>query len=277
MLIDTHCHINSEELRHDMRNVIARARNNGVMKMMIAGCDYEDSCDAVSIATDFAQFGLYASVGIHPHEAKFYEKIPDEFYRLITHERVVAVGEMGLDYHYDHSPREIQKKVFELQLAFAQENNMPVILHIREAMKDALEILKNYKGLKMLFHCYSGGLEFLDEVLELDGMLAFGGALTWNGKMSEELREVIKQVPIEKILFETDCPYMAPVPFRGKINEPAYVKYVYETAAKDLNISLSELENKISENAGNFFGWENHTGTLLFDAVANVHEVNLNV
>ena len=250
MLIDSHCHINSEDLRNNAAEIVSRADEAGVKKMIIVGCDLEDTLEAVELAH---KFNFYASIGIHPHEAKRYKEIPKEFYDLVHDEKVLAVGEIGLDYHYDLSPRDVQIEMFERQLKFAQEFNMPVILHIREAMDDAMKILREYKNLKLLFHCYSGGLEFLDEVLELGGFCAFGGALTWKGKASEELREVFRKIPNEKILLETDCPYMAPVPMRGKTNEPAFIKFVYERAAQEKNLSLEELERIIEENFENFF------------------------
>ena len=250
MLIDSHCHINSEDLRTQAHEVLERANEAGVKKMIIVGCDLDDSIEAVELAH---KFNFYASIGIHPHEAKRYSDIPEEFYKLIQDEKVVAVGEIGLDYHYDLSPRDVQAEMFERQLKFAEKVNMPVILHIREAMNDAMKILRGHKNLKLLFHCYAGGLEFLDEVLELGGMCAFGGALTWKGKASEELREVFKKIPNEKILLETDCPYMAPVPMRGKINEPAFIKFVYERAAQEKNLSFEELEKIIEENFEEFF------------------------
>ncbi len=256
MLIDSHCHINSEELRLDARGIISRAIDADVRKMLIVGCDYEDSCEAVALAETFSQLGLYASVGIHPHEAKRYDDIPGEFHRLIHNSRVAAVGEIGLDYHYDHSPRDVQKKMFELQLEFAENNNMPVVLHIREAMRDAMEILTQHRGLKMLFHCYSGGLEYLDEVLGMGGMCAFGGAITWKGAGADELREIIRRIPAENILLETDSPYMTPVPLRGKLNEPANVKYVYDAAARERKITVPELAEIVERNARNFFGWD---------------------
>ena len=146
--------------------------------------------------------------------------------------------------------------MFEAQLDFAYEHNMPVILHIREAMQDAMNILKYHRGLKLLFHCYSGGLEYLEQVLEMEGMCAFGGAVTWTGKAGDELREVMRHVPIDSLLTETDSPYMTPVPFRGKRNEPAYITYVYETIAAERNMSLEELQAKIETNAQRFFHWE---------------------
>ena len=259
MYIDTHCHINSQEMRLDARAIIARGRDARVMNMVIVGCDYEDSCEALALAEDFSlasQVGLYATIGIHPHEAKRYDKIPEEFSRLINNKKVVAVGEIGLDYHYDHSPKADQQRMFEAQLDFASEHDMPVVLHIREAMNDAMNILKYYRDLKLLFHCYSGGLEYLERVIEMEGMCAFGGAVTWRGKAYDELREVVRQIPIDNILAETDSPYMAPVPFRGKRNEPSYIPSVYEAIAHERGISVSELEAKIADNAQRFFMWE---------------------
>ena len=254
MLIDSHCHINSEELRENAQEIINRADEANIKKLVIVGCDLDDSLEAVEFAHKFSLTPTcYASIGIHPHEAKRYETIPEEFYKLVNDEKVIAVGEIGLDYHYDLSPREIQKKIFELQLNFAEEVNMPVILHIREAMDDAMKILHEHKNLQLLFHCYAGGLKFLDEVLEMGGLCAFGGALTWKGKTSEELREVFRKIPAERILLETDCPYMAPVPMRGKTNEPAFIKFVYERAAQERNISVEELENIIENNFEKFF------------------------
>ncbi|MBQ7221130.1 MAG: TatD family hydrolase [Synergistaceae bacterium] len=256
MYIDTHCHINSQDLRLDARAVIARARDAGVMKMVIVGCDFEDSCEALGLAEDFSQFGLYATIGIHPHESRLYDNIPGAFSKLITNKRVVAVGEIGLDYHYDHSPKADQHRMFKAQLDFAREHNMPVVLHIREAMHDAMNILKYHRDLKMLFHCYSGGLEYLDRVLEMEAMCSFGGAVTWRRKASDELREVVRRIPIDNILPETDSPYMTPAPFRGKLNEPANVRYVYEAIAQERGMSLPELEARLESNAQRFFMWE---------------------
>ena len=253
MLIDTHCHLNSQELRLNARALISRASEENVKRMVIVGCDYEDSCEAAGMSEDFSQFGLYASIGIHPHEAKRYDDIPKEFYRLIKSEKVIAVGEIGLDYHYDNSPRDVQIKMFKIQLEFARENHMPVILHIRDAMKDAMKILRSYKDLHLLFHCYSGGLEYLDEIIAEGNMCAFGGAVTWLGKSFDALREVVRRIPIENILCETDSPYMSPIPFRGKMNEPSYVKYVYAAIAHEKNMSMKELEEKIESNAEKFF------------------------
>ena len=256
MLIDTHCHINHEDLRLDARAVITRARDVDVRKMLIVGCDYEDSCEAAGMSEDFSQFGLYAAIGIHPHEAKRYTAIPEVFRDIARSNRVVAIGETGLDYHYDHSPRDVQKRMFELHLRLAEELDMPVVLHIRDAMDEAMEILTVHRGLKMLFHCYSGGMQYLNEVIGMGGMCAFGGAVTWDTKGSDELREVVRKIPAENIFCETDSPYMAPAPLRGRRNEPANVRYVYETVARERGISFTELSSIVEDNARRFFGWE---------------------
>ena len=254
MLIDTHCHINHEDLRLDARAVITRARDFDVRKMLIVGCDYEDSCEAAGMAEDFSQFGLYAAIGIHPHEAKRYTAIPEVFRDIARSSRVVAIGETGLDYHYDHSPRDVQKRMFELHLRLAEELDMPVVLHIRDAMDDAMEILTVHRGLKLLFHCYSGGLQYLNEVIGMGGMCAFGGALTWTN--SDELRKTVREIPVENIFCETDSPYMAPAPLRGRRNEPANVRYVYETVARERGISVADLSRIVEDNAKRFFGWD---------------------
>ena len=132
---------------------------------------------------------------------------------------------------------------------------MPVILHIRDAMNDAMKILRSYKDLNLLFHCYSGGLEYLDEIIADNNICAFGGAVTWTGKNSDSLREVVRRIPLHNIVLETDSPYMSPAPYRGKLNEPAYVKLVYEAVSREKNISMEDLENRIEDNAERFFNW----------------------
>lgn len=256
MLIDSHCHPNSEALRQDARGLMDRARDAGVGRFLIVGCDLDDSREAVDMAHQFTGYGTWAAVGIHPHEAARYDaaSLPQALRDLAGDGCVAALGEIGLDYYYDHSPRETQRKFFEMQLAWAAEENKPVVLHIRDAMPDALAILRDFAGkVPLLFHCYGGGLEFLDEVLDMGGLCALGGAVTW--KNSHELREVAVRIPADRLLLETDCPYMAPVPFRGKTNEPAYVRYVYETVAKVRGMSEDELAAQIERNAAAFFGW----------------------
>ncbi|MBR1672321.1 MAG: TatD family hydrolase [Fretibacterium sp.] len=256
MLIDSHCHPNSKELRQDAGGLMKRAQAAGVGRMLIVGCDLEDSAEAVAMAHRFVEYGAYAAVGIHPHEAARYgESLPQPLMDLAGDGRVVALGEMGLDYYYDLSPRDVQQKFFAAQLEWAARTGLPAILHIRDAMPDALSILRDFKDkVRLLFHCYGGGLEYLDEVLDMGGFCALGGAVTW--KRSDELREVAARLPADRLLLETDCPYMTPAPFRGKPNEPAYVRYVYETVATARSVSSEELAAQVARNAANLFGWE---------------------
>ena len=250
-LIDSHCHLNLSGLLEISDEIVKRAYENDVKNFIIVGCDLDDSKIAITLAEKYKQF---AAIGIHPHEAYRYENLPDEFKTMIKNPNVIAVGEIGLDYHYMNSPKDIQEKFFRLQLDFAREFKKPVILHIRDAMNEALKILDEYRDLKFLFHCYSGGTEFLERVLSFENCLcAFGGALTWKGKASENLREAFLKIPLDKIIFETDSPYMTPAPFRGKTNEPAYVKYVYEKACELLNIDLEQLASIVNSNMNKFF------------------------
>ena len=258
-MIDSHCHPNCKELEDIAAEIMERAYSSGVESFMIVGCDLDDSLKALSMADKFKDFGAYAAVGIHPHEAQRYEinlnYYLDELEEMTQDARVLAWGEIGLDYYYDNSPRDTQRKIFIAQLDRALKLNLPVILHIRDAMSDALDILDDYKkNLKLLFHCYSGGLEHLERVLDMGGLCALGGAVTWKGKRSDELRQVAKLINIDRLLIETDCPYMTPAPFRGKLNEPSYIKYVYEAVAAVKDIEFNELEDKIKINFEKFFG-----------------------
>ena len=197
MLIDSHCHPNSDELRGNVQGLMNRAKEASVGRMLIVGCNLEDSEEAVKMACDFKDYGAYAAVGLHPHAVKEYyahdyirlslKDLRKKLTRLALHKRTVAVGEIGLDYHYEHDPQiqDAQKEIFAAQLEWAAGIHKPVVLHIRDAMRDALDILKDFPGLKLLFHCYSGGLEYLDEVLSMGGLCAIGGAVTWkNSEMN---------------------------------------------------------------------------------------------
>ena len=262
-LIDTHCHLNSQEYRANIPEFLQRANDSGVSRFVIVGCDLNDSIEAVNLCEKYsdAKHELYASIGIHPHDAKNFPQIPSEFHEQAANQYTIAIGEIGLDFHYDNSPREIQVILFRKQLDFANELDKPVILHIRDAFRESWEILREgkYSNLKLLFHCYSGGLEYLDEICSRENTLcALGGAVTW--KNSSELHEIAKRIPLEKLVLETDCPYMTPAPFRGKINEPSYVKLVYEKISELRNISLEDLAAKINLNFQKFF-FSNNTIT----------------
>lgn len=261
MLIDSHCHLNSDQLRGDADALVRRAAEAGVGRMLVVGSDLEDSREAVAMARRYEADGVFAAVGVHPHEAARYaDGLPEELLALASDERVVALGEAGLDYYYDHSPRGVQRSVFRMQLDWAVRVKKPLVLHVRDAMDDVLSILDELgpgtlRGLKLLFHCYSGGLAYLDGVLALGAWCAVGGAVTW--ARSDELREVVARIPADRLLLETDCPWMAPRPFRGRLNEPAYVRYVYEAAAAARGVAPEALAGQMEENARALFGWGN--------------------
>jgi len=209
--------------------------------------------------TDIAVFNeltardeIYGAAGCHPHDAKNYEKIKDVLSRLRENKKNIALGEIGLDYHYDNSPRDIQMQVFEDQLKTAKEKNLPVIVHCREAFADCAEVLKNFQDVKILIHCFSGTADELERWIELGYFVSFAGQLTF--KNAGALRETARKMPLERLLLETDCPYLAPQPVRGKRNEPAFVKYTYETAAEVMNLDMAELASAVDKNARAFFG-----------------------
>lgn len=259
MLIDSHCHLNSDELRANADALVRRAVESGVGRMLVVGCDLENSREAVAMAHRFQENGVFAAVGVHPHEAtRFSGGLPEPILDLVSDERVVAIGETGLDYYYDHSPRDVQRDVFAMHLDWAVRSKKPLVLHVRDAMDDVLSILNGLEAekrsdLKLLFHCYSGGLEYLDAVLELGAWCALGGAVTWD--RNDRLREVVARIPEDRLLFETDCPWMAPKPFRGRLNEPSYVRLVYETVAAVRGVGPAALAARIERNADAFFGW----------------------
>ncbi|MCL1875236.1 MAG: TatD family hydrolase [Synergistaceae bacterium] len=247
-LIDSHCHLNSKEFCGSVDYYLDRAEKAGVRQFIIIGADFSNSAEAAELAELYSNRGVYATAGVHPHDAKIVDKsFPEEFLKLLNGNRIVAIGETGLDYYYDHSPREKQKQVFREHINLAKEKDLPIILHIRDAMDDALQILHS-EGAPPggVFHCYAGGLKYLDEALSFGYYISFSGAITF--AKSEELREVARIAPIDRILCETDCPWLAPIPFRGKLNEPANVKYVYETIAAARNISMDYLAEKVKRN-----------------------------
>lgn len=229
--------------------------------MLVVGTDVSTSAIAVALAERYADMGVYAAVGIHPHDAKTVPfGIPSELFVLAANPRVVSIGEAGLDYFYLHSPRDAQKSVFKAQLEWAVKVQKPLTLHIRsgnkssDAMDDAMEMLGSYSCLPpLLFHCYAGGTEYLNDVLSLPAYISIGGPVTW--PKSDALREVAKLIPADRLLCETDAPWLTPAPYRGKVNEPAYVRLVYESIAKLRETSAPALANAVAANAARLFRW----------------------
>lgn len=252
MLFDTHVHLNADQFFDDRDEVIQRALDAGVTNMVVVGFDRKTIPLALEIAEQY-DF-IYAAIGWHPVDA-IDMKEEDLLWieELSTHPKVVAIGEMGLDYHWDKSPKDIQKEVFRKQIQLAKKLKMPIIIHNREATEDVITILEEERADEVggIMHCYSDHVEYVQRCLDLGFYISLGGPVTF--KNAKDPKEVAKIVPLDRLLIETDCPYLAPHPHRGKRNEPAYVKLVAETIAEIKGISLEELAQRTTENAKKLF------------------------
>ena len=253
MLIDSHTHLDDLRYDTDRAHVLQRAEDAGIEAMVTIGCDLATSRAAVELAQ--AHPTIFATIGVHPHEAKeIGEGWYDSFRSLARHPKVVAYGEIGLDYHYDHSPREIQRERFREQVYLARELGLPLIIHTREAQEDTVTILMEEGAAEVggVFHCFSGDAWLAKDALDLGFYLSFSGVLTF--KNATMLRDIAKTVPLDRLMVETDCPYLAPVPYRGKRNEPAYVQYVAETLAQVRgNGSIETIARATVENTKRIF------------------------
>lgn len=224
-MIDSHGHLNDPKFLEDLEGVLARSKEAGVTEIIVPGYDLESSLKALELAEKYD--GLYALVGIHPHEAADYdEKTEEKLKELLSENKVIGLGEIGLDYYYDNSPRDVQKAVFIMQLKLAEIASKPVVIHSREAFLDTFNILKEFKGrFEGVFHCFSGSVESSERIIkELGFYISLGGPVTF--KKAREPKEVAKGLPLEYLLIETDCPYLTPHPFRGKTNEPSYLPII---------------------------------------------------
>lgn len=256
MLIDTHSHLDDARYDGDRETVIARAREAGVETMITIGCDLVSSRKAVELSEHYPF--VYATVGVHPHEVKH---IADDWYdelrRLAQRARVIAYGEIGLDYHYNHSPPKLQRERFREQVCLARDLRLPVVIHTREAQADTMAILReeHAESIGGVFHCFSGDAWLAKDALDLGFFLSFSGVITFQN--ATMLRDLLKTVPLDRILIETDCPYLTPVPHRGRRNEPAFVKLVAEKLAEvkggDGPRSLEEIGRITSDNARRLF------------------------
>lgn len=253
MLIDTHCHLNDEKLLCEADRIVGDFSNDNLECAICVGYDLPSSECAVSLANKYQN--VYSAVGVHPHDA---DTLDDDVLArlkvLCENKKTVAVGEIGLDYHYDLSPRDVQRDAFRRQIELANEVKLPLVLHVREAYEDTCKILfdmQDYLKNGVLLHCYSGSSEMVKVFDKLDAYYAFGGAITF--KNAKHNIEALSTVRKDRLLLETDCPYMTPVPYRGKINEPKYVSLVAQKAAEVLNIEQVELEKITTENAKRLF------------------------
>jgi len=256
MFIDSHAHIDGAEFDADRDEVIERARAAGVSTILNVGTgDPHSGAFERAVELGRRHENLYTAIGTHPHDARLYDDQAEEKIKMLTNSaRVIAWGEIGLDFHYDNSPRDVQVTVFKRQLHAAQECNLPVVIHTREAESETIEILKNdYAGAKRrgIFHCFSGSMDLARSAIELGFMISFSGIVTF--KKADELRAVAKEVPLDRLLIETDCPYLSPIPYRGKRNEPAYVVEVARSLASIHGIAIEEMARITTANFHTFF------------------------
>jgi TatD DNase family protein len=257
MFVDSHAHIDGPEFDRDRDEVIQRARDAGVSTILNVGTGDPHS-GALERAVELAEKHqeIFTSIGTHPHDARLFDdKAEQRIASLLKQSaRVIGWGEIGLDFHYDNSPRDVQKSVFRRQLELAREARLPVIIHTREAEDETIEILKSSPlGLDVpgVMHCFSGSHKLAKRALELGFLISFSGIVTF--KKAEDLRAIARQVPLDRLLIETDCPFLAPVPFRGKRNEPAYVVEVARCLADLHGLSLEELAGITSTNFTGLF------------------------
>ncbi|MDO5713335.1 MAG: TatD family hydrolase [Tissierellia bacterium] len=254
-MIDSHVHLDDRRFKRDRDFLIRSLEKNGVDYVVNIGVDLRSSKDSVLLSKKYDN--VYATIGVHPHEAKNYtQEVEDGLRHLAKEEKVVAFGEIGLDFYYDNSPRDIQIEVFETQLELAEELGLPIVIHSREAAKPTFDRIKahieKYPNSKFLIHCYSGSVEMMKDYTDLGCYIALGGVVTFqNAKVP---KEVAKQVPLDKLILETDSPYLTPDPFRGRRNEPMYVKFVAEKIAKIKGISVGELVEHTDKNTNTFYG-----------------------
>lgn len=251
MLVDSHCHLNFPDFVDDLPEVIERARQNGIETLVTINTKLTESLDVQRIAEQYPQ--IYCTVGVHPHDAQDYAG-PDLKSRLIdlaNHPKVIGIGETGLDYYYNHSPREPQISSFETHIEVAMELGLPVIIHTRQADEDTLKTLKKYPQCRGVFHCFSGSSALAHEALALGYYISFSGIITF--KKSDELREIVKEVPMDRILVETDAPYLAPMPHRGKRNEPAFTRHTAQMVADIKGMTFEDVAKATTENFFHLF------------------------
>ncbi len=247
-LFDTHAHLDFPRFDKDRDEVIKRAQNKDVKTIVNIGSNMTSSRNSVELSRRYEN--IYAVIGIHPHDADTFKlNVSKKLNKLADNDKVVAIGEIGLDFHYDNSPREKQKQSFRAQLRLAKKLNLPVVIHTRDADQETLNILKDEKAKDIggIMHCFASDKKMAKEILDLGFYIAFGGLITF--KNLSDLREVVKEVPLDRLLIETDSPYLTPEPHRGKRNEPAYVKFVAEKIAEIKGISVEEVAKVTTENA----------------------------
>lgn len=250
-LFDTHAHLSDEAFDADRDELIPRLYEAGVTRMIDVACDVRTAERTLALLDKYPF--IYGTVGMHPHDVKYMDNaMMDRIADIVRHEKMLAIGEIGLDYHYDLSPREDQRRWFAEQLELAKQLGLPVVLHIREAFGDCMDILRAHRdGLRGVMHCYSGSVETAYECLDLGLKFSFGGAVTF--KNARKPCEVVRALPLDSILLETDCPYMAPVPHRGERNDPSLMHLTAEKIAELRGVSVEEIAEITYKNANSVF------------------------
>jgi len=254
-MIDSHCHLYFDSFDNNRKGLIAAAADSGVHTIINIGVDLASSHKALELAQDHD--GLFATVGVHPHDAR---TMTDEVYgklsALADHSKVVAIGEIGLDYYRDLSPRPLQKKVLARQLELAVEKKLPVVIHTRESFEDSMEIISDYAADLPggVFHCFPGNVDDAYRVFELGFIISVGGIITFGKNKNTVMADVAAEVELDKLILETDAPFLAPAPYRGKQNQPEYVKYVYRKLAELKEIELDQVEKTVDRTCQKLFG-----------------------
>jgi TatD DNase family protein len=264
ILVDSHCHIDGEQFNTDRELVITRAREAGVAAMLNIGTGDPNTgafMDAVAVAD--SHFDIYAAVGVHPHDAKLYDDRAEEHLVSLINssKKVIAWGEIGLDYYYDHSPRDVQREVFVRQIRKAREMRLPIIIHSRDANDETVEILRtecsgeNFRAFRGgIMHCFGGTPQMALDLMEIGFLISFAGNVTF--KKADDLREAARVVPLDKLLVETDCPFLTPIPYRGQRNEPARVADTARFLAEFYGVAFETLAKATTENFCRFFDLE---------------------
>lgn len=252
MMIDTHSHIDFEEYQQDFDGILAEIKANEVEKVIIPGVEPKTFETITKLCEKYEM--LYGAVGVHPSEYKSYDKkAKEDIYHYAKHTKIIAIGEIGLDYHYGPDTKEEQKKLLNEQLEIAQELELPVLIHDRESHEDCIEIIDKYKLKDVVFHCFSGDKNFAQECLSRGFYIAIGGVVTF--KNAIDLKEAVKIIPVDRLLLETDAPYLTPVPYRGKINSPKYLKYIAQEIAKLKETDVEFIKEQTTQNAKRIFNF----------------------
>ncbi len=253
-MLDTHCHINDQHFKGEVDQIVNSFLSSGVEKAICVGCCPESNRDVIALSNKYES--VYCAVGVHPDDCEKYNEQELEQLLINRNHKLVAVGEIGLDYYHNKDNKDKQIEVFESQISLAKKYNLPIIIHCREAFGDTLEILKKHSPLHngFVFHCYSGSVEFAREIIKLGGKISFTGTVTY--KNAKNVQEVAKNIPLDSFFLETDCPYLAPTPYRGQRNEPKYVLEVAKFIADLRGISFTEIEDITDRNAKKFFNIE---------------------